>query len=231
MAIMQRYDGVVQDASGNTILNASVQVNIKATAAAATIYSDEGVTPKTNPIVTGMSGRFWFYAADGDYTVTATYGGSTFELGDVTLRAATHVFRIKATDEVVNSNAAQDDDDLHFNIYNGETWDFVIIAYVTTTLAADFRFAVHATGGGGYFEGIVIDGDGTTIISHQRNVVGGFDLVTYTVAPTQKPLEIHGTVTATGDTAVRFVWSQQTNTPADDTKVEEGSFLKAQRVA
>lgn len=42
---------------------ASVQVNING-GGAATLYSDNGVTARANPIVTDSSGEYSFYAAD-----------------------------------------------------------------------------------------------------------------------------------------------------------------------
>jgi hypothetical protein len=68
---MQHYQDVVTDRYGNS--QSSVQVTIKdSTGAVATIYSDDGVTTQSNPLTTDSSGRFSFYAANGNYTISAS---------------------------------------------------------------------------------------------------------------------------------------------------------------
>jgi hypothetical protein len=56
----------------------------------ATIYSDEGVTPKANPFTASVTGYWFFYAADGDYDVKFSGGGisSPFTLSDFKLYSA-----------------------------------------------------------------------------------------------------------------------------------------------
>jgi hypothetical protein len=63
---MQKYANAVADLTGAPVANASVQVNLQS-GGAATIYSDNGVTPATNPLTTDTTGSFSFYAADGRY--------------------------------------------------------------------------------------------------------------------------------------------------------------------
>jgi hypothetical protein len=50
-------------------------VTVASTGALATIYSDNGVTPKANPITADNNGYFEFYAADGRYSLTITGSG------------------------------------------------------------------------------------------------------------------------------------------------------------
>lgn len=64
---MQKYVNSVADSTGAPVENASVQVNVQSTGLAATLYSDNGVTPTTNPLTTDINGSFSFYAADGRY--------------------------------------------------------------------------------------------------------------------------------------------------------------------
>lgn len=55
----------------------SVTVNQQGTLTAATLYSDDGVTVKTNPAVTDASGRYDFYVANGRYDLVFTGAGFT----------------------------------------------------------------------------------------------------------------------------------------------------------
>lgn len=77
---MQRFFDVVQTQSGRAIPGASVFVYVGGTSSLATLYSDNGVTPTTNPLTTNNDGEYAFYAANGVYTlvITATnYNGET----------------------------------------------------------------------------------------------------------------------------------------------------------
>src|SRR5947209_19442959 len=60
LSLMQKYLTYLQDTSGNALVGASVTVNIKG-GGIATIYSDNGVSQKTNPIITSSDGSAWFY--------------------------------------------------------------------------------------------------------------------------------------------------------------------------
>jgi hypothetical protein len=68
----------------------TVTVYDTGTVNAATIYSDEGVTPKANPFVADSTGYWFFYAADGDYDVKFSGGGIpvAFTLSDFKLFAS-----------------------------------------------------------------------------------------------------------------------------------------------
>ena len=50
----------------------------------ATLYSDDGVTPKANPFTSNVDGSWFFYAADDNYNIRFSGGGipSPFTLGD-----------------------------------------------------------------------------------------------------------------------------------------------------
>jgi hypothetical protein len=84
---MEKYTDVVQSArSGAAIPSALVTVKTSPAGATATIYSDDGVTTKSNPITTDSNGEFSFYAADGDYTLTVSGTGITERtIGPITL--------------------------------------------------------------------------------------------------------------------------------------------------
>lgn len=64
---MQKYINAVADSTGAPVYGASVQVNTWPDGNPATIYSDNGVTPATNPLSTDTNGAFSFYAANGHY--------------------------------------------------------------------------------------------------------------------------------------------------------------------
>jgi hypothetical protein len=66
---MQKYEKDVQIAGRRPAVGASVTVTIFGTTDLATLYSDNGVTPKANPTTTDDTGTFFFYAADGRYDI------------------------------------------------------------------------------------------------------------------------------------------------------------------
>jgi hypothetical protein len=65
---MQNYFDVVQSRTGNAIAGALVYV-YDANGALATLYSDNGVTTKANPLTTNADGEYDFFAADGRYSL------------------------------------------------------------------------------------------------------------------------------------------------------------------
>ncbi len=82
---MQKYFNSVSSQFGIPIDGASVSVTTISGAAVA-IYSDNGITAKTNPTTTDENGYFEFYAADGRYTLTITkLGIATITISDVLL--------------------------------------------------------------------------------------------------------------------------------------------------
>lgn len=64
---MRHYFNVIQNQNGLAVPGALVTVNLAGTGTAATIFSDDGITPTTNPVTTDALGRFSFYIADGRY--------------------------------------------------------------------------------------------------------------------------------------------------------------------
>jgi hypothetical protein len=90
---MFKYEDVVQNATGDAVNAATVKILLTGTSTLATIYSDNGVTPKTNPFTTDSLGRFNFYVADGRYDIEVsgtgitTYLKTDIEVHDVTSRS------------------------------------------------------------------------------------------------------------------------------------------------
>ncbi len=228
---MQRYDGVVQDSSGAAISGATVTVRVLSSGALAVVYSDEVLTAKTNPLTTTTDGSFWFYAADDDYTIAATYGGATYTLGDVTLHSpeAWRQFTYKLADETVNnSNALQDDDDLLFTVLAGETWEFTAILKLTTDLNADFRYQFTGPAGAGYVSGQAYN-TADALVHAQNGVFGAHNAVVYAGNVINAPVTIGGFFVATASGTVNLQWAQNT-AHASNTQVLIGSFLIARKV-
>jgi hypothetical protein len=67
---MQRYYDTVTDQRGNAL--AGARVAVQSGGSNVSIYSDNGVTQKTNPMTTDASGGFSFYAANGSYDLVVT---------------------------------------------------------------------------------------------------------------------------------------------------------------
>lgn len=83
---MQKYFDNVTNRSGGALPNATVTVTLTSSGALATIYSDNGVTTKTNPIQCDTNGYYEFYAADGRYTLTFSgHGVSVSSIADVVI--------------------------------------------------------------------------------------------------------------------------------------------------
>ena len=91
---MQRYTNFIASTTATnstlTVLsNASCVVYIAGTLGAATLYSDNGVTPLANPFLSSATGRIDFYAANGRYDVVVSKVGylsvtiSDIELDDL----------------------------------------------------------------------------------------------------------------------------------------------------
>jgi hypothetical protein len=71
---MQKYSDNITNRSGQVIVGASVTVS-RVDGGAVTLYSDNGVTVRANPLTTDANGYFEFYAADGRYNLTINGNG------------------------------------------------------------------------------------------------------------------------------------------------------------
>lgn len=76
---MEHFTDVLQDTKGNIIGQATVHVYLAGTTTHATLYSDNGVTPKANPFSSNtFDGSYDFYAANGVYDLVFSKPGVTF---------------------------------------------------------------------------------------------------------------------------------------------------------
>jgi hypothetical protein len=82
---MQKYTNNVADAAGNAIVAATIVVTLLG-GAAATIYSDNGVTAVSSTLTADDKGVFSFYAANGHYTLSISGAGiAPFVISDILL--------------------------------------------------------------------------------------------------------------------------------------------------
>ena len=75
----QQYRDVVHDRNGNVLSGVSITVKRSGVSTATTIYSDSlCATISANPITSGSTGEFIFYAIDGQYDIDMSKVGYTF---------------------------------------------------------------------------------------------------------------------------------------------------------
>ena len=106
---MQRYFSVLQDTSGNPITTATLNVYLANTTTAATIYSDNGSTTKSNPMLTDATdGTYEFWAANGVYDLVFTKTGYTFTDADTADVQLFDPCEDVNTTSVANTDAGED---------------------------------------------------------------------------------------------------------------------------
>src|SRR5947207_2643253 len=75
---MQKYESWVVNLVGQPIASATVDVyNVGTTVHPTNIYSDNGVTPTSNPLTTDANGHFQFWAPNGTYDLKVSGAGIT----------------------------------------------------------------------------------------------------------------------------------------------------------
>lgn len=74
---MRLYSDVVQDRNGNVVSGATVTVTLYPSGTSATVYASNVVGANVNPLTTDANGKFSFYAANGNYTLTIAKTGIT----------------------------------------------------------------------------------------------------------------------------------------------------------
>lgn len=75
---MQHYFNSVQDEAGNALQGAQVYVYVSGTSfgTLTSLFSDNGVTPKANPVSTDVDGMYDFYVGNGTYDLRVVYQSS-----------------------------------------------------------------------------------------------------------------------------------------------------------
>jgi len=120
---MNKYRETVHFPDGRIAVGASITVRLAGTETAATIYSDDGVTPASNPLTADANGEFSFYAADlaSGYDLyisgTATPPGSDTAL-TITARTVSDIRPLDLFDTNVEDGAAATADIIAFTDNN-----------------------------------------------------------------------------------------------------------------
>jgi hypothetical protein len=102
------YDTFLSD-TGVPVNGGSVSIYLTGTVTLATIYSDNGITPKTNPTTTDILGGFDFYIANGIYDLVFSGSGVTqktrnaVEISKITQADSTDVLTKVQTLQVVGA--------------------------------------------------------------------------------------------------------------------------------
>lgn len=76
---MERRNLTVTDVQGNVVRDALVRIVLAGTSTLAAIFTDNGITPIGNPLITDGRGQCYFYAANGRYDAIITRGGVLLE--------------------------------------------------------------------------------------------------------------------------------------------------------
>lgn len=76
---MRQYIDTTQDAAGNAIVGATVEVDLIPGSTKASLFSDNGLTALANPVTSDSTGQFSFFVADGDYSLVFKYNGTTYK--------------------------------------------------------------------------------------------------------------------------------------------------------
>lgn len=79
---MRKYKNNIQDQYGNALPAVTITVRTNPGGALATIFSDNGVSAKSNPFINDTDGEFFFYAPDGRYDIELT-GGAAETITDI----------------------------------------------------------------------------------------------------------------------------------------------------
>lgn len=72
---LRSYTDFAQSDTGARLYQAEIYVYLAGTSTPASLYSDDGVTAKAQPLVTDSHGKYRFYVADGAYDIKQVYGG------------------------------------------------------------------------------------------------------------------------------------------------------------
>ena len=143
-----------------------------------------------------------------------------------------HAFAYKPDDQVQINNAALiDDDDLSFDVENGEVWWFDFRGLITTESATpDIQMALNGPTFS-YLRFSIHIGDHAGAAGDEDIKTAWNDALAINyVQPAEDDFYIYGSVWPTADGTVVLRWAQRIS-DADDTIVKQGSRLFARRLA
>ena len=84
MPTVTKYQDTLADAAtGRPVANATITVTNYPANTPATLYSSDGSTVSTAPIITDVNGFYYFFAVPGQYNITVNLGALTLALTDV----------------------------------------------------------------------------------------------------------------------------------------------------
>lgn len=81
---MEHYVNTVQDQQGTALPGTQITVYVSGTSNLAELFSDNGVTGKTNPFVNHANGSYDFYAENGVYDIRFQRSGTDFSTANTT---------------------------------------------------------------------------------------------------------------------------------------------------
>lgn len=141
------------------------------------------------------------------------------------------VVKRKSADETVNGSATvQDDNDLFFAVAAGETWVCEFHLSITTGATPDFKFAITVPSGATVtYSVLALSGANVANLNPSRATASGAEL---TLISTPGVIDaLVRAVVVNGATAgnVQLRWAQNTS-DASNTTVEDGSWLRAERL-
>lgn len=141
---------------------------------------------------------------------------------------------LKTADESVNNTTVeQDDDELFFEMTNGETWRFTFHLRVTVRIASDFSAKLSHPGGTGYQRwNIYRENTGTGAVEYSRSGAVGTSYGVNHGADTEYFHIIDGYYTATATGTFKLQWAQRVAVAHDFPVVQKDySYVIAHRTA
>jgi hypothetical protein len=108
---VERHTDNVQNLSGDAVSAVTITVRRVSDNALASLFSDNGVTPKSNPFTNDADGELFFYALNNDYNVELTgavtetrFGVTLFDQNDTLLRR--NILEISASGAITQGDVA-----------------------------------------------------------------------------------------------------------------------------
>ena len=139
---MEHYIDSVRHRLGYALPGVSVTVYVAGTTNLATLYSDNGLTTKTNPFVSADDGSFDFYAANGKYDMRFSRSGTDFTLPN-------GIFNGIVLDDPADSNSSRVIQDEATSLPQRNILNFTGAGVTCTDNSGALRTDCTIPGGGG----------------------------------------------------------------------------------